>query len=164
MLFCFESRVPAPLNVIFAFHQSPAGIALLHAGWCRLQLLKHPTQIHVGAETWTEQMVAGFIPVVVGFRHHVYEPPNRFGEELIHGPFSRFVHIHEFIEANGETVVSDLLEVKWPWQYGGDLMLRRVIAPRITTMFQRRSESLLRLWREGIISEWVAKGGQITRC
>lgn len=149
MHFRFESRVPTPLKVAFAFHKNPGALALLHAGWDHLRVLRHPQEIRIGAETWVEQLVAGFIPVVLGFRHHVYDPPFLFGEEMIHGPFSRFVHLHQFAEENGETVISDILEVQWPWQYGGNPVLRGIIAPQLRLMFQRRAEALLRLCQEG---------------
>jgi ligand-binding SRPBCC domain-containing protein len=122
-----------------------------------LQVLKHPSEIHVNAETWIEQLVAGSIPVVLGFRHYIYEPPTRFGEELIHGPFSRFIYIHEFTERNGETIISDTLDVEWPWQYGGSFVMRQIIAPQIRLMFAKRSTSMVRLWKNGVVERWVAE-------
>ena len=151
MLFRFESRVPAPAKIIFSFHENPACLALLHGGWSHLKVLKHPPQICVGAETWIEQMVCKCVPVILGFQHHVYDPPHCFGEVLIHGPFSRFVHIHEFTEVAGETIIIDRLHLEWPWQFGGDLVMRWLIAPQVKAMFRKRSDALLRLWEEGTI-------------
>ena len=157
MLFRFESRVPAPAKVIFSFHENPACLALLHGGWSHLKVLEHPTHIRVGAETWVEQMVYKCIPVVLGFRHHVYDPPHCFGEVLIHGPFSRFDHIHEFAETAGETIIIDRLDIEWPWQFGGDLVMQGLIAPQVKTMFRKRSDAIVRLWGDGTIQKEVSK-------
>jgi ligand-binding SRPBCC domain-containing protein len=95
---CFEQTIPLPRRTVFGFFQNPACLAVLHEGWSRFRLLKHETQICVGCETWVEVTIAGFVPVVLGFRHTLFEPPLRFAEELIHGPFSKFHHVHEFEE------------------------------------------------------------------
>lgn len=108
MHFCFEHVVPASRDSVFRFFQNPAGLDLLHAGWSRVRLLHHENQVRVDAETWVEVTVAGLIPMVLGFRHMLFEPPFRFGEEAIHGPFTRFAHVHEFIARDGTTVVRDL--------------------------------------------------------
>src|SRR5689334_18630179 len=97
MYLCFEHIVPVSRDSVFRFFQNPARLELLHAGWSKVRLLHHENQVRIGAETWVEVTVAGFIPMVLGFRHTLFEPPVRFGEEAIHSPFSRFTHIHEFI-------------------------------------------------------------------
>jgi hypothetical protein len=91
MNFCFENRVPLDRETVFAFHQNPARLELLHAGWSATRVLAHAGNVHVGAETWIKVTLAGFLPLVLGFRHTVCEPPFRFGEEQMHGPFSRFI-------------------------------------------------------------------------
>jgi ligand-binding SRPBCC domain-containing protein len=123
-------------------------------------MLQHETQIRVGGETWIEETVAGFVPVVLGFRHIVFEKPVRFGEELIHGPFSRFVHLHEFEDQNGLTRVRDRLEVEWPWQYGGSWVMERIIAGKIRRMFRCREAAMGRLAHDGTILRSVERQRQ----
>lgn len=154
MHFCFEHVVPASRDSVFSFFQNPARLELLHAGWSRVRLLHYENQVRVGAETWVEVTVAGFLPMVLGFRHTLFEPPVRFGEEAIHGPFYKFIHVHEFIGRNGTTVVRDHLVVSWPWHYGGKVALRYAVAPAIRRMFQHRAEALIRL----------ASNGSLTSC
>ncbi len=152
MHFCFEHIVPASRDSVFRFFQNPARLELLHADWSRVRLLHHENQVRVGAETWVEVTVAGFIPMVLGFQHTLFEPPVRFGEEAIHGPFSRFTHIHEFIARNGTTLARDLLEVCWPGHYGGKAVLRYGVAPAIRRMFHHRAEALIRLAYNGSLT------------
>jgi ligand-binding SRPBCC domain-containing protein len=132
MHFCFEQSVGLEREGIFAFFENPGRIALLHEGWSKVRLLKHEAKVRVGAELWVEVTLAGFIPMVLGFRHYLFEPPVRFGEKAIHGPFSRFVHIHEFVIKEGETVVRDLLEVRLPWHYGGAMSTKHIVGPGLT--------------------------------
>jgi hypothetical protein len=101
MEFCFEQVVEAPIERVFGFHASPTHLALLHRDCTTFRLLHHDGDVRPGCTTWFEEKLAGFLPVVLGFRHVTYEPPLRFAEELIHGPYDRFIHVHEFANHAG---------------------------------------------------------------
>jgi ligand-binding SRPBCC domain-containing protein len=159
MRFHFEHNVPLPMERLFSFFENPERIELLHAGWSKLRLLHCENRVRVGAETWVELMIAGCIPMVLGFRHCLFEPPFRFGEQAIHGPFSKFLHIHEFAAQNRGTVVRDLLEVSLPWHYGPETIMRRLVAPGITRMFHSRAVALKRLVDAGTVERCVEQAG-----
>jgi ligand-binding SRPBCC domain-containing protein len=152
MRFCFECPVTLARETVFAFFENPEGLKLLHEGFSKIRLLHYERQVRVGAETWIELSVAGFVPVVMGFRHMLFEPPFAFGEQIIHGPFSRFVHIHEFDVQDRRTVVRDMIEVCLPWRYGGEIMTKRVVAPLIRRVFHNRAEAMAQLECNGSIS------------
>ncbi len=152
MRFCFEHTVPLARDNVFAFFENPERLELLHAGWSKVRVLHCETQVRVDAETWIEVSVAGFIPIVLGFRHILFEPPVRFGEQCIHGPFSRFLHIHEFGAENDKTVIRDFLEVSLPWHYGGQFVMERAVGPAVRQMFQNRANALHRLVEEGTVA------------
>jgi ligand-binding SRPBCC domain-containing protein len=153
----FETIVPVQREIVFRFHECSSCLAVLHHGWSNTRLLKHEARVRVGGEVWAEQMVAGFLPVIVGFRHFLFEPSLRFGEDLFHGPFSRFRHIHEFEDRGSETMVRDVLNVEWPWQYGGQAALHALVVPGIRKMFRTRGEVMLRLAQNGVIAELAAR-------
>jgi len=149
--FCFEHLVSAPRNSVFRFFQNPTRLELLHSGWPKIRLLHHESRVGLGAEIWVEVRLVGFIPLVLGFRHTLFEPSIRFGEEAIHGPFSRFIHIHEFIPQDENTLVRDLLEVSLPWHYGGEAVMRHGVAPTMRRMFHNRADNLIRLVNHGVL-------------
>ncbi len=157
MRFSFEHIVRLPRERLFGFFKNPEGLEVLHAGWSKVRLLAHETRVRVGAETWIEFTLAGCLPLVLGFRHTFFEPPIRFGEKAIHGPFSRFVHIHEFEPLAGGTLVRDLLEVSLPWHYGGEIAVRHLAARQITQLFQGRARALDRLVCDGTITQRTAR-------
>ncbi|WP_417378768.1 SRPBCC family protein [Gimesia sp.] len=155
MELCFEQTVPAERETLFRFHEDPAHLGLLLAEWPGFRLLRHAGHIQPGAETWVEQRVAGCLPVVMGFRHDLYEPGHRFGETMIHGPFSRFSHIHEFDETSAGTIVRDMLNVELAWQFGGALITRTVVEKNLHAAFAFRHCSLLRLVESDVVSRFV---------
>ncbi len=158
----FEHHIDLARDAVFAFHENPAHLELIMADWRPFRLLHHDGSIAPGSEVWVEENALGWIPVALGFRSDVYEPPHRFGEQLIHGPFSRFTHVHEF-EAHGpgRTIVRDRLDVRLPWQYGGALAMERIAAPRLRRAFALRGRNLQRLAADGTITRVLRAGGAV---
>jgi ligand-binding SRPBCC domain-containing protein len=152
MHFRFEQIIELPKAIVFAFHENPEHLVLLHHGWANVRMIRHDGHVHQGSRTWVETTIARILPVVMGFEHTVYEPPHRFGERLIHGPFSKFTHIHEFDEVNTGTIVRDLLEVELPWYYGGELAMKVSIAPMLQRTFKLRGAALMKLAQAGDIN------------
>lgn len=137
--------------MVFAFHQDPEHLELLHRGWASFRMIHHDDSLYRGSRTWFETTIAGILPVAMGFEHSVYEPPYRFGEQLIHGPFSKFIHLHEFDEVTAGTTVRDLLEVELPWYYGGEQAMKLLVAPMLRRAFKLRGEALLKCAQNGSI-------------
>lgn len=156
MRFHFEHTVPLAREILFAFFENPARLEVLHAGWSQVRVLAHETQVRVGGETWVEITLARCLPLVLGFRHTSFEAPFRFGEQAIHGPFSKFVHLHEFEPRAGGTLMRDSLEVSLPWHYGGEGAVKYMLAPHIAKMFQQRAQALDRLVGDGLITRCAA--------
>ena len=156
MEFCFEQVINASREVLFAFHANPPNLAVLFRDDPTFRLLHHDGDIRPGCTTWFENTVAWCVPVVMGFRHIAYEPPHRFCDELIHGPYERFMHTHEFEECPEGGLVRDRLDVRLSWQYGGETVLRLVIAPRIRRAFAFRQRALERIVAAGGLRKLAA--------
>lgn len=149
----FEQTIPLPQQSVFAFHENPKHTLLVYGGRSRLRLLHHGGRVRRGGRLWVEATVAGILPVVMGFEHVIFDPPHRFGEELIHGPFRRFIHIHEFEPVETGTLVRDRLDVELPRCYGGEPATELALAPMIRRTFHARNAALLSLARSGAIAE-----------
>ncbi len=140
----FEQIVAAPREALFAFHSTPANLAALLEGWSGFALLAHDGHIRPGSRVRLEQRVVG-MRHTMEFAHFVLEPPQRFGERQIRGPFRRFEHVHEFFEAAQGTRVIDTVEFELPWHLGGALADRWIAAPVLTRFFEFRRSAYQRL-------------------
>ena len=147
--FVFRQWIDAPRETVFAFFRNPRCLPLLHVKEKHIRVLRHGSDVTPGAETWAEVTMFGILPVVLGFRHHIFEPPFRFGETLVHGPFKTFTHIHNFYERDGGTEVVDELEVDLPWFYGGALGVRLFVIRGLTRSFAIRHRELTDLAERG---------------
>jgi ligand-binding SRPBCC domain-containing protein len=81
------------------------------------------------------------------FEHFLYEPPRRFAERLVRGPFRQFEHVHEFMPAGSRTILRDSLEVSLPWYLGGGLTMKLLVAPKLRRFFAYRHAELEQLLR-----------------
>ena len=144
----FEQVVPAPRDEVFAFHARPENLAVLMGCAPGFRLLHHDGAVQPGRETWVEVTWAKCVPVALGFRHTIYQPPERFGEELVHGPFRAFSHVHEFEAHADGTLVRDRLHVTLPWTLGGEIAMR-ALAGGLRRVFAARQRALSSFCRAG---------------
>lgn len=148
MKLCFEQFVEAPRDVLFAFHSDPANLAVLLAGWRGFELLSHAGHIRPQARVRVRQ-AAGPFRLEMTFEHFVLEPPHRFSERQVQGPFTRFEHVHEFKESGEGTTITDRVEFGLPWHLGGALAERCVAAPLLRRFFEFRRAAYRRLCESG---------------
>ena len=155
--FVFQQWIDAPREVVFAFFRNPRCLPLLHVKEKHIRVLRHGNDVHIGAETWAEVTMFGALPVILGFRHDLFEPPARFGESLIHGPFTKFTHVHSFRECLGGTEITDELEVGLPWFYGGKLGVKWLVGPGMARSFAVRRRELSDLVKRGELQQRAAE-------
>lgn len=141
--YVFEQLYPVDRQRLFALHESPAVLPRLQDPR-EFRLLSHPGHIRAGARVAVQNRVGPFW-LSFEFEHVLYEPPHRFGEELVRGPFRFLRHVHEFESRPEGTLIRDRLELALPWWLGGRLAERLVVGPRVRRTFRRRHEALARL-------------------
>jgi len=147
----FEQHLSIDRETLFRFHETPANLLLLMEHWPAFRLRQHEGTIHCGAKMHVAERIGPFwIPMT--FEHFVFEPPVRFGERQIKGPFQTCQHIHEFVEEAGGTKIIDHLEVALPFWMGGALSTRLFAARRLRRMFAYRQRAYQSLLQSGRIA------------
>lgn len=77
----------------------------------------------------------------------VWDPPHRFVDEQLSGPYHTWLHGHEFTEVDGGTLMRDQVRYRLPLHPLGSLALPLVRA-QITRIFRFRSGAIRRLLLE----------------
>jgi ligand-binding SRPBCC domain-containing protein len=98
---------------VFAFFADPSNLSRVT-----------PPSLRVGLVTPTQAMAAGSVldyrlrwyGVPLSWRTYVreYDPPFRFLDVQLQGPYARWEHRHRFLEADGGTVVEDRVVYRLP--------------------------------------------------
>lgn len=147
----FEQHLSIDREMLFRFHETPRNLTLLMQHWPTFRLDSHEGSIRPGAKLQAAERVGPFwIPMT--FEHFLYEPPHRFGERQLRGPFRRCQHIHEFLEVDGGTKIIDHIEVELPIWMGGALATRLFAARRLRRMFEYRQRAYQSLVVQGLIA------------
>ncbi|WP_224449622.1 SRPBCC family protein [Haloprofundus salilacus] len=123
-------RVAAPLHEVWEFHSRIDGLEALTPEWMGLTVERvrgadgeeNPETLDVGSEIRMTMRPLGVVPMqrwtsVVVDREEGGGSP-WFRDEMLGGPFQKWIHTHEFYGDGDETVVADTVEYELP---GGEL-------------------------------------------
>jgi ligand-binding SRPBCC domain-containing protein len=133
---------------IFAFFADPKKLASVHPGWARpAWLVEPPARLDVGA-------VLDFSVGVAGIRARwrvmvrEFDPPFRFVDAQIRGPFAQWEHRHRFLEETSReggapgTWVEDRLTYGLPLGPLGRAAHALCVGRRIVRLFEHRDRRL----------------------
>ncbi len=149
MRFFKRSLMPASAARVFAFHEESGALAKLIPPWERVTIVQGPTSLAVGTHVILKQWL-GVIPITIESEHVSCNPGHAFVDQMLRGPFHRWVHEHRF-EGINETAswLVDDIEYSLPLE-PLSLPMASLVQTRVERMF---------IWRHDVTREAVAKAG-----
>jgi ligand-binding SRPBCC domain-containing protein len=140
--FTAEQWLPRPLAALFPFFADAANLERITPPWLGFRILTQPPiAMRPGALIDYRITVHGF-PLRWRTRIAVWEPPHRFVDEQLRGPYRRWVHEHTFVERDGGTLCRDDVRYAVP---GGALVDRLLVRRDIERIFAFRRAALAEL-------------------
>jgi ligand-binding SRPBCC domain-containing protein len=137
----FDSTLvlPAPLERVFSFFADAANLEAITPPWLHFSIITPmPVEMKVGAILDHRLKVRG-VSFSWRTRIQVWEPPFRFVDEQIRGPYRRWIHTHEFKEAGEGTLMRDHVEYATPLDF---FLHKLVVRPDIQRIFDFRAAAL----------------------
>ena len=142
-IFTTQLWLPLPREKIFPFFADAANLEAITPPWVNFQTLT-PTPIEMKPGTLIDYRIKIHgIPVKWRTRINAWEPPYRFVDEQLRGPYRKWVHEHTFEEKDGGTLCSDRVEYAVPGGWLIDKLFVRRDVERIFAYRQERIEELL---------------------
>lgn len=141
-----EVRVPGRLEEVFSFFADAGNLEKLTPPWLKFEIITpRPIDMHAGAlidyRIWLR-----IVPMRWRTRITAWEPPFRFVDEQLRGPYRRWIHEHTFQQIGDEVAVRDHVRYAVP---GGPLLERAVHALAVKRdldrIFAYRVEAMRRL-------------------
>ena len=71
-----------------------------------------------------------------------YDPPFRFVDVQVRGPYARWEHRHRFLEENGETMMEDRVTYRLPLGPLGELAHRHLVEGQLHALWDYRTRRL----------------------
>ena len=144
----FESELwlPRPRNEVFAFFADAANLDAITPPWVKFRTITPgPIEMRTGTLIDHRLRIRG-LPIRWRTKITAWEPPARFVDEQIRGPYRLWIHEHLFEERDGGTLVVDRVRYAVPFDFIVHPLLVRRDVERI---FAWRTECLKRRFGSG---------------
>ena len=148
MRFVKESRIEAPPERVFAFHELPDAIERLIPPGEDATIIQKADISIVGSQAIIEVKLFDLVPVRWVAEHTAYDPPRMFEDIQISGPFRSWRHRHIVEADNSGSILRDEIEYEPPIGPFGRMIAPYAIEPKLQSMFDYRHE-VTRAWCEG---------------
>ena len=146
LVFQTSSRIRAPVEALFGFHQDPANLHRINPPGVRVIALRLPTEWKAGARLGVTVSVLGVLRQDWEVCLEEVSPPVRLVDVAVRGPYRTWRHVHEFREVEpGVSSLTDRVEYRPPWGRWGVLLDRLVFRPQLAVMFAWRHRQTRRI-------------------
>ncbi|QDT95800.1 SRPBCC family protein [Gimesia aquarii] len=144
-----EILIPFPLSVVFDFFAKAENLEVITPPFLNFQILTpKPIEMHQGTLIDYEISLHR-IPLSWKTEITDWEPPHRFVDNQIKGPYRLWRHEHTFQEQEKGTLVIDKVDYS---VYGGPLINWLFVRRDLERIFRYRHERLKEFTAEGIKS------------
>lgn len=142
-----EQWVPRPLEEVFAFFSDAANLGKITPAWLGFRVLT-PGPIHLatGSRIRYRLSLHG-APVSWTTEIRRWDPPRRFIDIQLGGPYRLWHHTHRFEESNGGTKMTDVVRYRLPFGILGRWINRVMVRRDLQRIFDYRNEQIRALFR-----------------
>lgn len=146
LIFRAEQFVPRPLAEVFSFFSKAENLEELTPPWLHFQILSvDPTPVQKGtliryALRWR------IFPIRWTTEITEWEPPHRFVDLQLKGPYKLWHHEHRFIAEGNGTRITDEVQYLLPFGVLGTIAHALKVKNDVKTIFAYRTEAVNRLF------------------
>jgi ligand-binding SRPBCC domain-containing protein len=144
--FTTEVWLPEKRDVVFSFFADARNLEAITPPWVNFQILTpEPIVMRAGALIDYRLRVHGF-PVSWKTEISVWEPPFRFVDQQLRGPYRKWIHTHTFEQQSSGTLCRDHVDYAVP---GGHIINWLLVRRDVERIFAYRQEAMRGHFREG---------------
>lgn len=134
-----ELRLPLPPEALFPFFADAGNLDAITPPWLRFHIVTpRPIEMRAGTLLDYKLRVHG-LPWRWRTLIKEWQPPQRFVDEQVRGPYRRWIHTHTFEPQDGGTIARDVVHYAVPFDFiAHPLFVRR----DIERIFAFRQEAL----------------------
>ena len=137
----FEQRLEAPPEAVFPFFADPRNLEAITPP-LRFRLLT-PDPISMGIGTFLQYALRIHgVPVRWDTLIQEWDPPSRFVDVQVRGPYRLWHHTHAVqpLDGGSATLMRDTVRYAVPFGFAGEVVRRAVVARDVAAIFAFRAE------------------------
>ncbi len=138
-----EVEIPRPIDETFRFFENPHNLSLITPPWLNLAI--SPAKGIVMRKGAVIDYTLRWLGLSVKWSAEIaeYEPPFRFVDVQLRGPYRRWEHTHTFQVCGSGTRVTDVVRYAVPFGPLGRLAHRLILRRQLEAIFFYRQRALL---------------------
>jgi hypothetical protein len=138
-----QQRVERPLAEVFAFYGDAANLERITPPWLGFEVTT-PEPIEMGVGTLIDyRLQLPGIPIRWRTRIEEWDPPHRFVDAQLSGPYSLWHHTHTFRpDGPRATILGDRVRYAIPFGPLGELARALLVDPDLKDIFDYRQEAV----------------------
>ncbi len=134
-----RARVPRPIGDVFPFFSDPRNLEQITPELLQFKIVgEPPAQIEEGSVIEYKLRVRG-LPLRWRSVISTWDPPHRFVDTQLKGPYRQWIHEHRFIDEGESTMMQDTIRYK---VLGGRLINHLFVRKDVMKIFGYRTEFL----------------------
>jgi ligand-binding SRPBCC domain-containing protein len=141
-----EQWVPRSLQEVFAFFSEAANLDKLTPKWLRFQILTPPPITMASGTIIDYRLRWHGIPLLWKTEITLWEPPHRFQDLQIKGPYKLWRHTHTFDAVEGGTRIHDHVQYALPFGFLGRAVHAVSVHRNVEQIFNYRDEKVRALF------------------
>lgn len=131
-----------PIHDVFAFFEDPRNLAKITPPWLRFTVTSDgDLEMRDGLMIEYEIRWMNF-PMKWKSLTVEYQPPVRFADQQLEGPYARWHHHHDFEAIEGGTIIRDTVNYALPFGILGRLAHAAVVKRQLLAIFRYRQKAL----------------------
>jgi hypothetical protein len=139
-------RLPRPRHEVFDFFAAAANLQSITPAFLHFGILTPlPIRMRPGALIDYRLRLFG-VPLRWRTRIDTFEPPSRFTDVQLRGPYRYWHHLHEFVEVSGGTEMIDRVTYALPFGPFGRLVHALFVQHTLRRIFDYRRDRLQELF------------------
>lgn len=141
-----ELWLPLPPEQLFTFFADAANLDAITPPWLNFHIITPPPiAMREGVLIDYRLRVHG-IPLRWRTRINAWQPPHRFVDEQIRGPYHQWIHEHTFEARDGGTLTRDAVRYAVPFDF---IAHRWLVRPDVEKIFRYLAEALQQRFGNG---------------
>ena len=140
-----EQWVPRPLDEVFAFFSDAANLGVITPPWLGFRMLTPAVHIVQGALIRYRLGLHG-IPIGWTTQIRRWDPPHRFVDVQLRGPYQLWHHTHRFESRDGGTLMRDVVRYRLPFGVLGRVVNALMVRRDVESIFAYRTERIAQLF------------------